>query len=80
MAKIISINGATAELAIPFTWEETATAVAQTPIINPCIKCEYKGLCSDDDCGKKLYPLDVPSTRFKNLEEYIQFMKHQGWL
>lgn len=47
---------------------------------NPCLGCEYAGWCAPDDCAKKGYPIMVPTTRFKNLEEYIQFIKHYDWL
>lgn len=50
------------------------------PTDNPCNACCYQGICDSDECANKLYPLDVPSTRFKNLEEYIRFIKHYGWL
>ena len=29
----------------------------QKPIENPCIKCNLKGLCDSDDCGKKHFRL-----------------------
>ena len=28
-------------------------------IENPCLKCYLKGICDDDECGRKLYPLFV---------------------
>jgi len=52
----------------------------QDPVINPCLTCALKGLCDSDDCGNHLFPLDVPTTRFSNLGEYINFIKHYDWL
>ena len=47
--------------------------------LNPCNGCEYSGLCDHDECGKKLYLLDVPVGTFKNLKEYIDQLKALGW-
>lgn len=44
-------------------------------IINPCIGCDLKEWCSDDDCGKKGYPIDLPTTRFANLDEMITYFR-----
>lgn len=52
----------------------------KTPVINPCRGCEFYGLCDTDDCGQNLSLLDLVSTRFKNLGEYITFMKREGLL
>lgn len=52
----------------------------QEPVINPCLTCALKGLCDSDDCGNHLFPLDVPTTKFSNLGEYIDFIKHYDWL
>ena len=49
-------------------------------VINPCINCTLRGICDSDDCGAHGYPIDTPSTRFKNLGEYINFIKHYDWL
>lgn len=29
-------------------------------IVNPCVKCRYRGLCDDDDCAMKGFRLDMP--------------------
>ena len=50
------------------------------PVPNPFLNCTLRGLCDADDCGKKFYPLDVPTTRFHDLGEYIDFLKHYDWL
>lgn len=44
-------------------------------IVNPCIGCDLKEWCSSDDCGKKGYPIDLPTTRFKNLDEMITYFR-----
>lgn len=69
---IISLNGQRPQpiqLAIPFD-----------SVINPCLSCQWQGMCDNDECGRKSYPLDLPTTRFKNLGEYIRFIKHYDWL
>lgn len=40
-------------------------------IIDPCVKCELKGLCPDDDCGQLNFPIDVPSPDFMTEDEYM---------
>ena len=52
----------------------------RTPVINPCKGCEFYGLCDTDDCGMNMSLLDLVSTRFKNLGEYVRFMKKNGLL
>ena len=43
--------------------------------LNPCEGCDLKEWCSDDDCAKKGYPIDLPTTRFKNLDEMITYFR-----
>lgn len=66
------------------TMVESGTAPAphqvKTPVINPCKGCEFYGLCDTDDCGQNMSLLDLVSTRFKNLGEYVTFMKKNGLL
>lgn len=55
---------------------------AEASVLNPCISCEFKGLCGDE-CAAHSFPLDTPwayGTRFHNLGEFIQMKKHYGWL
>lgn len=52
----------------------------KTPVINPCKGCEFYGICDTDDCGQNLSLLDLVNTRFKNLGDYINFMKRSGLL
>lgn len=44
-------------------------------ITNPCIGCDLKELCCEDDCAKKGYPIDLPTTRFKNLNDMITYFR-----
>ena len=44
-------------------------------ILNPCIGCDLKEWCSDDDCAKKGYPIDLGTTHFKNLNEMITYFR-----
>lgn len=55
---------------------------AEEPVKNCCIDCELKGLCDESECAQHLFPLDSPyeGTRFPNLGEYINFLKHYGWV
>lgn len=47
-----------------------------------CAGCEFAGLCDNDECAAKLYPIDAPFafTLFPNLGAYVQFLKSHGWL
>ena len=59
-----------------------ATAAPAASVVDPCKACALKGLCGDD-CGMHLYPLDAPYppvTKFPNLNSFIKFKKHYGWL
>lgn len=49
-------------------------------ILNPCKGCPLHGVCDDDQCAMFDWPTDLPVTRFHDLEQYIQFMKHHGFL
>ncbi len=44
-------------------------------ILNPCQGCDLAEWCSDDDCAKKGYPIDLPTTRFKSLEKMITYFR-----
>lgn len=47
---------------------------------NPCEGCEFLGLCSDT-CAMSSSLLDpISPTRFRNLNDYISLLKHNGWL
>lgn len=55
---------------------------ADAQVLNPCKDCSLRGLCSDE-CAAHSFPLDVPwsyGTRFHNLGEYVNMLKHYGWL
>lgn len=59
-----------------------APAAPAASVVNPCKACALKGLCGDD-CGMHLFPLDAPYppvTKFPNLNYFIKFKKHYGWL
>ena len=55
--------------------EEPQKQVSTGHIANPCIGCDLKEWCSDDDCCKKGYPIDLPTTRFRNLNEMITYFR-----
>lgn len=43
--------------------------------LNPCNGCELKEWCGEDDCAKKGYPIDLPTTHFKNLNDMITYFR-----
>lgn len=58
-----------------------ACSPAASPVLNPCKDCSLREWCSDE-CAAHSFPLDVPwayGTRFHNLGEYIDMLKHYGW-
>lgn len=57
------------------TEQETKTLKVSEHNLNPCEGCDLKEWCSSDDCGKKGYPIDLPTTRFKNLDEMITYFR-----
>lgn len=54
---------------------EPRKQVSAAHITNPCIGCELKEWCGEDDCAKKGYPIDLPTTHFKNLNEMITYFR-----
>lgn len=50
-------------------------------VLDPCVHCPLAGVCDHDDCAQHGFPLDLPfpPTRFRNLGEYINLLKHYGW-
>lgn len=58
-----------------------ACSPAAAPVLNPCKGCSLREFCSDE-CAAHSFPLDAPwayGTRFHNLGEYINMLKHYGW-
>lgn len=43
------------------------------PFEDICKRCDLRELCSSDDCGKKLYDIDLPE-----LQDYLQTF--EDWL
>lgn len=69
------------EISSPMNPEKVSDqGTTSTPIINPCIGCNLNEWCGDDDCAKKGYPIDIPTTRFKNLNEMITYFRTHGFL
>lgn len=77
MARILSISNVG-------RWESQTPAIATQlefqfgENLNPCTNCTLSGLCDADECGQKLFSLDTP-TKFRNLNEFINFKKAHGW-
>lgn len=44
-------------------------------ILNPCKGCDLREWCGEDDCAKKGYPIDLPTTHFANLNEMITYFR-----
>ena len=64
------------EISTPMNPENESNPRSSTAhITNPCEGCDLKEWCSADDCAKKGYPIDLPTTRFKNLDEMITYFR-----
>lgn len=50
-------------------------STTSAPIPNPCIGCDLKEWCGEDDCAKKGYPIDLGTTHFKNLNDMITYFR-----
>lgn len=60
---------------------DVSAVPADSPVVDPCKGCSLREWCSDE-CAAHSYPIDVPwayGTRFHNLGEYIDMLKHYGW-
>lgn len=55
--------------------EEPQKQESTVHITNPCIGCDLKEWCCEDDCAKKGYPIDLGITHFKNLNEMITYFR-----
>lgn len=55
--------------------EESDQGTTVTHPLNPCIGCDLREWCGNDDCAKKGYPIDLPTTHFKNLNEMITYFR-----
>lgn len=60
---------------------DVSAVPADAQVLDPCVRCQLAGVCSPDDCAQHGFPLDLPfpPTRFRNLGEYINLLKHYGW-
>lgn len=54
---------------------ESNLGTSTVHIVNPCEGCDLKEWCGNDDCAKKGYPIDLPTTRFKNLNDMITYFR-----
>lgn len=64
------------EISSPMNPEkENHLSTSAAHILNPCKGCDLKEWCSDDDCAKKGYPIDLGTTHFKNLNEMITYFR-----
>lgn len=60
---------------------DVSAVPADAQVLDPCVRCPLAGVCSPDDCAQHGFPLDLPfpPTRFRNLGEYINLLKHYDW-
>lgn len=60
---------------------DVSAVPADSPVVDPCEGCSLREWCSDE-CAAHSFPIDVPwayGTRFHNLGEYVNMLKHYGW-
>ena len=60
---------------------DVSAVPADAHVVDPCKDCSLREWCSDE-CAAHSFPLDAPwayGTRFHDLGEYIDFLKHYGW-
>ena len=55
--------------------QEPTTLEPVAHILNPCEGCDLKEWCGADDCAKHGFPIYMPTTRFKNLDEMITYFR-----
>ena len=60
--------------------QEPTTQEPTVHITNPCVGCDLKEWCGSDDCAKHGYPIDMPTTRFKNLNDMITYFRTHDFL
>ena len=69
------------EISSPMNPEKVSDQrTTETHIENPCIRCNLREWCGEDDCAKKGYPIDLPTTHFKNLNDMITYFRTHGIL
>ena len=71
----LSLNFGKAPVLVPRVLQ---SVIDHAAIPDPCKHCELREVCDSDDCGQHLFSLDTP-TKFRNLNEFINFKKSQGW-
>lgn len=63
-------------IASPMNLQQEPTTLEPTVhITNPCEGCDLKEWCGADDCAKHGYPIDLPTTRFQNLNYMITYFR-----
>lgn len=60
--------------------QEPTTLEPAAHILNPCEGCDLREWCGPDDCAKHGFPIDLPTTRFKNLDQMITYFRTHGFL
>lgn len=60
---------------------DVSAVPADAQVFDPCKDCSLREWCSDE-CAAHSFRVDVPwayGTRFHNLGEYVNMLKHYGW-
>lgn len=69
------------EISSPMTPQQEQTMLEATVHpLNPCEGCDLREWCGADDCAKHGFPIDLPTTRFKNLDEMITYFRTHDFL
>lgn len=70
----LDIFGGAAIVASTYTKRSYSEWLSDTQIVDPCLFCEFRGLCPPDDCGAKGFPIDVPTGDYMSESEYVQLL------
>ena len=64
------------EISTPMNPEpDTDLGTSSEHILNPCEGCDLREWCGPDDCAKHGFPIDMPTTRFANLNQMITYFR-----
>lgn len=51
-----------------------------TTLTDPCKGCPLRDLCGADDCGMKLYDIDVPTPETQDFEDWLSEPLPAVWM
>lgn len=61
-----------------FPGNDSVCSADMPQVINPCLQCEFYGLCPEDECGATLFPIDAPCEDFMSEKEYQELLFRTG--